>query len=212
MHRLIEQYPLQRGSHPLRDDGMCAMEMVAWLAGEAHSDEPECACPVIGALVRACNDAMSDPARNRYLRPLVPQLVQSRAGAIVEHKRGMLAVDCLVRRLLPRWLERRYRHQEAHLLRSMRSIECVSHVRAATRVITTYADDHRAARWVLDRVIDGMPAPRYVSGVVQLARALNDSGAWAEMAELVERMAAVRSHSHSQDAPDNAKGTGEIAR
>ena len=94
MQRLIEQYPLQRGSHPHRDDGMCAMEMVAWLAGEAHSDEPECACPVIASLVRACNDSMSDPARNRYLRPLVPQLVQTRADRRVEQARGMLAIDC----------------------------------------------------------------------------------------------------------------------
>jgi len=209
MHRLIEQYPLQRGSHPVRDDGMCAMEMVAWLAGEAHTDEPECACPVLGALVRACNDAMSAPARNRFLRPLVPQLVQTRADAIVERERGMLAVDCLVRRLLPRWLERHYRRREAQLLRSLPPIECLSHVRAANRVISTYVGDHRATQWVLDRASEGMSAPRYVAGVAQLARALNDSDAWAEMVQLVERMTAVRSR--QQDASDNAKGPGKIA-
>lgn len=192
MHRLIEQYPLQRGSHPSRDDGMCAMEMVAWLAGEAHSDEPECACPVMAALVRACNDSMSDQARNQYLRPLVPQLVHTRATATVERLRGILAIDCLVRRLLPKWLERHHRREEAQLLRDMRRIERVSHIRAATRVITTYAGDHRAAQWVLDRALEGVPPARYVAGIVQLARALNDSDTWREMSELATRMAAAR--------------------
>ena len=37
----------------VRKNDLCAMEMVAWLAGEAHSDEPECACPVLAAMVRA---------------------------------------------------------------------------------------------------------------------------------------------------------------
>jgi len=192
MQRLIEQYPLQRGSHPSRDDGMCAMEMVAWLAGEAHSDEPECACPVLASLVRACNDAMSDPARNRYLRPLVPQLVQTRADAAVEHRRGIAAIDCLVRRLLPRWLDQHHRFEEARLLRHMAPIKSLSHVRAATRAITTYAGDHRATQWVLDRALDGTAAERYVPGVVHLARALNDSAAWVEMVTLAEQMAAIR--------------------
>jgi hypothetical protein len=212
MHRLIEQYPLQRGSHPSRDDGMCAMEMVAWLAGEAHSDEPECACPVVSALVRACNDAMSDPSRKRYLRPLVPQLVHTRANATVERLRGLLAIDCLVRRLLPRWLERHHRGEEASLLRHMRPIERMSHVRAASRMITTYADDPRAAQWVLERALDGTPAERYVAGVVQLARALNDGDTWAEMASLAGRMAAARIQSERAPAPSDAQGSGEVAQ
>lgn len=186
------------------------MEMVAWLAGEAHSDEPDCACPVVSALVRACNDAMSEPTRNRYLRPLVPQLVHTRANATVERLRGMLGIDCLVRRLLPRWLDRHHRREEASLLRHMRPIECLSHVRAATRVITTYADDHRAAQWVLDRALDGTPAERYVAGVVQLARALNDGDTWAEMVQLTERMAAARIQSEPA-APDDALAADKVA-
>ncbi|MCA8975327.1 MAG: hypothetical protein KDC98_11440, partial [Planctomycetes bacterium] len=87
MQRLIGQFPLASGAHPTRSDGMCAMEMVAWLAGEAHSDEPACACPVLGALVRACNDVMGDRDRNRLLRPLVPALVNSRATVAIERQR-----------------------------------------------------------------------------------------------------------------------------
>lgn len=171
---------------------MCAMEMVSWLAGEAHSDEPECACPVLAALVRACNDAMSEHLRNEYLRPLVPQLVHTRANATVERMRGLLVVDCLVRELLPKWLDRHCRSGEADLLRGMAPIRNLSHVRAATRVITTYADDHRASQWVLDRALEGAEPSRYVAGSVQLARALNDRDTWKTMASLVSRMAAAR--------------------
>jgi hypothetical protein len=192
MQRLIEQYPLQRGSHPSREDGMCAMEMVAWLSGEAHSDEPDCACPVISALVRACNDAMTDHNRNCYLRPLVPQLVHTRANATVERLRGFLAIDFLVRWLLPRWLDRHARRDEAKLLRDLQPIEQLRHVRAAARVITTYAGEQRAAQWVLDRALEGAPAQRYIAGVVQLARALNDGQTWSEMAQLAQRLAGTR--------------------
>lgn len=38
---------LKEGSHEARERGVCAMEAVAWLAGEKHSDAPRCACPVI---------------------------------------------------------------------------------------------------------------------------------------------------------------------
>lgn len=192
MQRLIDQYPLQRGSHPSRDDGMCAMEMVSWLSGEAHSDEPDCACPVMAALVRACNDAMTEHQRNHHLRPMVPQLVHTRANSTVERLRGLMAVDCLVRELLPKWLDRHRRSAEADLLRAIPSIRNLSQVRAAARVITTYADDHRAAQWVLARALDGAAPARYVAGIVQLARALNDNDTWAVMAALIERMTTVR--------------------
>ncbi|MCK5945532.1 MAG: hypothetical protein KAI24_26315 [Planctomycetes bacterium] len=188
MQRLIEQYPLQRGSHPSRDDGMCAMEMVAWLAGEAHSDEPQCACPVLAAMVRACNDVMSDEARNQHLRPLVPQLVHSRRTAAVERARGLIAIDFMVRGLLPRWLERRGRRDDAQVLRQLAPIERLEDVRAARRVLDAFVPQQRAAFWVIDRALEGQPAPRYVAGVVQLARSLNLGGVWAEMAALAERM------------------------
>jgi len=192
MQRLIEQHPLQRGAHPSRDDGMCAMEMVAWLAGEAHSDEPECACPVLAALVRACNDAMTDHARNAHLRPLVPQLVNSRRSVAIERVRGLLAIDSMVRTMLPTWLLRHGRHEEATLLRQLPAIERLEDVRTARRAIQTFAKDQRAAEWVLDRALEGVPAPRFVAGIVQVARSLNDGATWAEMAALAERMVEAR--------------------
>jgi hypothetical protein len=44
---------------------MCAMEAVAFVAGEPWSDHPECACPVLSTFMRAWNDALPDRDRTR---------------------------------------------------------------------------------------------------------------------------------------------------
>lgn len=189
--RLIEQHPLRRGAHPTREHGMCAMEMVAWLAGEVHSDEPRCACPVIAAFVRACNDALHDEARNRLLRPLVPKLINTRANAAVERVRGLVVVDTLVRQLVPSWLRRHHRHEEAALLAGLQPVHDAEALRASLRAIEHYGRDLHAARWVLQRAQDGVPPARFVAGAVQVARALNDPPTWTMMAHVAEAMAQV---------------------
>ncbi len=188
MQRLIDQHPLQRGAHPTRGDGMCAMEMVAWLAGEAHSDEPVCACPVLAAFVRACNDAMSDAQRNRYLRPLVPRLVNTRGSAASERQRGLVVVDALVRHLLPAWLRRHRRADEAKLLGELPPVQGAEDVRASLRAVECFVPDHHAARWVLQRAVEELPPARYVAGAVQVARALNDAETWTLVVETIEQM------------------------
>lgn len=77
---------LKAGGHSSRAQAVCAMEAVAWLAGEPHSDQPQCACPVIGSFMRSWNDAIqTDEKRNALLKPLLPLLV----GAIRERRRAM---------------------------------------------------------------------------------------------------------------------------
>lgn len=192
MRRLIEQHPLQRGAHPDRGAGMCAMEMVAWLAGEPHSDEPRCACPVLAAFVRACNDAMSDGARNRWLRPLVPQLVNTRTTAAIERRRGMLVVDGVVRTLVPLRLRRVHCVAEAQLLAGLDPIEHLDGVRAALRAIEHYGRSQHGAIWVLQRVLDGLPPARYVAGAVHIARSVPDGAIWPLLVSWIERMVRIQ--------------------
>ncbi|MHC5072906.1 MAG: hypothetical protein ACYTGO_20725, partial [Planctomycetota bacterium] len=91
---VLEQFPISRGAHKTRDDGLCAMEMVAWLAGEEHSDDPRCACPVIASYVRALNDCLpSDAHREHYLRGLLPQLVNTRSHLQLRRRRAFRVVD-----------------------------------------------------------------------------------------------------------------------
>jgi hypothetical protein len=116
---LIERVSLKEGSHKSRDNGLCVMELVAWVAGEKHTDEPECVCPVIGAFLRCWNDALpTDADRDRLLKPLVAPSIGTRAGKDVANRRAFMCMDWGVRVSLPTWLEvcgERYRLHVAAL-------------------------------------------------------------------------------------------------
>ena len=45
----LDTVTLEKGGHASIDDGVCAMEMVAFLAGEPHSDSPACTSPILAA-------------------------------------------------------------------------------------------------------------------------------------------------------------------
>lgn len=86
---LITEVKLSAGAHSSPEEGMCAMEMVAWLEGLPHSDRPECTCPVLGVFARRINDAMPDDKRDALLKPLLPRLV----GTVsVEHQKARAEV------------------------------------------------------------------------------------------------------------------------
>lgn len=173
---------------------MCAMEMVAWLAGEEHSDEPRCACPVIAAFVRAVNDALpSDGERGRLLRPLIPQLVGTRGNRAAERRRGLQAVDAMVRRLLPLRLLRGGDRVAAELLMALPPVTGRTSAAVALRAVQCHAPDQRAARWVLERAVEGMAPARFVAGIVQLARDIGGRAPFVVCAEAVVRMAGRRS-------------------
>ena len=102
--RLAALPPLSAGGHEHVDEGACFMEAVAYVAGEPWSDKPACACPVLGAFMRAWNDDLPEADRDRLLRPLVRRLVGSRSTPEVEARRSWLAMDWLVRTNAPTWL------------------------------------------------------------------------------------------------------------
>ena len=96
---------MKSGSHATREEGMSAMEAVAWLAGEPHSDAPECASPLIAAFLRSWNDNLpTDEDRQRLLRPLLPLVIGTRADNATELRRSYMALDWLVRVHTPAWL------------------------------------------------------------------------------------------------------------
>jgi hypothetical protein len=111
---------LEYGSHGSRKAGMCAMEAVAFLANEPHSDAPKCACPVVASLIRRFNDRLpDDETRTRLLRPLLVKLVGSRSTPEVERKRAYLAADWAVRECTPLALESAKLTDEAAKLRAL---------------------------------------------------------------------------------------------
>ncbi len=58
----LDGISLKHGMHDSRQDGVCALEAVAWIAGEPHSDHPKCACPVLSDFLRKWNDDLPNDA------------------------------------------------------------------------------------------------------------------------------------------------------
>lgn len=118
LERLAE-IELGEGAHDRREDGMCAMEAVAWISGEPHSDTPECTCPVISGIMRTWNDALPDGDRTRLLRPLLPALIGTRGSEALEDRRRWRCLDWLVRVYTPAWLELAGLSDDAAALRAL---------------------------------------------------------------------------------------------
>ena len=102
--RLTRIKTLKSGSHRSISSGACIMEAVAYVAGEPWSDHPECVSPVIAGFLRSWNDSLpSDADRDRLLRPLIPQVLNTRNPEL-EQRRGVMCVDWFIREYTPAWL------------------------------------------------------------------------------------------------------------
>lgn len=196
MNRILDQFPLRRGAHDRRDDGMCAMEMVAWLAGEEHSDQPRCSCPAIASYVRALNDLLpNDSERTRLLRPLVPKFVNTRGNDADALRRGWVVLDGTMRELLPHRMRALRRGHEAEAFANAAPIVDVESARNAMTLVDRFAPDQHAMRWMLQRAIEGCAPAQWVPGAMQLVRLTNDTAAFEVAAAIAARMsmgAAVR--------------------
>ena len=100
----VEAAGLKKGSHKSSEAGMCALEAVAWLAEEPHSDSPQCACPVIASFVRRLNDIMTNGER-KELVPLLQGIIGTKGSSELERKRGFACADWAVRVILPMRLD-----------------------------------------------------------------------------------------------------------
>ena len=102
--RLAKITHLDHGAHKRFEDGACAMEAVAYIAGEPWSDHPKCACQVISAFMRTWNDGLPNEERTALLLPLIPKLVGTRGSEALANRRATMAADWLVRVHTPAWL------------------------------------------------------------------------------------------------------------
>jgi hypothetical protein len=78
---------LSRGKHASPEEGACVMELASMLAGEPFSDQPASVSPVVGALLRAYNDALDDE-RRQELYVCAAKVVGSRGSRGVEQIRA----------------------------------------------------------------------------------------------------------------------------
>jgi hypothetical protein len=135
---------LDEGGHPNRAAGVCALEAVAWLAGEPHGDAPACVCPVLARFIRHWNDELGDDERTRVLRPLLPALVGTaldRAtleGEELQRRRWWGIVSWGVREALPAWLKLAGLEREAHVLADLSDVRPDTVARAAIDLEATF--------------------------------------------------------------------------
>lgn len=115
---LLDELELKGGGHGSFNDGVCAMEAVAWLAGEPHSDHPQCASQVIGAFMRTWNDQLPDDQR-QVLKGYLPRLVGTAKGPALEDRLAWMAADWLVREYTPAWLRLAGLEDQALLLEGL---------------------------------------------------------------------------------------------
>ena len=99
----MSDYKLSHGSHETASEGRCAMEWVAYLAGEPHTDQPVCVSPVLRSFGISLNDSWDDEQRQK-LRPYLARCIGT-AGDGRDQERGWLAMDWLIREFTPAFLE-----------------------------------------------------------------------------------------------------------
>jgi hypothetical protein len=112
----LENIRLKFGGHQFREDGLCAMEAVAYLAGEPHSDCPVCTCPILAAYVRSLNDGMDDETR-QLLKPYILRLIGTNNDK--EQERAELLVWAAVTEFAPLALEQAGLKDHADKLRNI---------------------------------------------------------------------------------------------
>jgi hypothetical protein len=146
---LLDKIQLRAGPHkPPGKDGeveACVMEMVACVAGEAWSDRPQCACPVITHLAMKLNDRANGEAR-QLLKPLIPRMVGTRSTPKVERKRAWLAADWAVRVMAPMALDYVKKPELAKRLRDLPEVTRENY-QEARRVCMEVRDAANAAAY-----------------------------------------------------------------
>ncbi len=135
------EYALSRGRHVSPDRGRCAMEWVAQLTGEVHTDRPSAASAVAAEYVRSLNDVLDDEPRQR-LRPYLVRMLGT-AGDGLDEQRAWSCALRLARTCLPVALDAAGLPEQAQRLRfapGEELREAVGEARAAA------ADARSAAR------------------------------------------------------------------
>ena len=98
----LDDLTLQAGGHSSPEQGLCVMEAVAYMAGEKHSDMPQCVSPVLRAYGMRLNDSLPDDQR-QALKQFVPALIGT-AGDGLDQARRDLAQRTVMTEWLPQWL------------------------------------------------------------------------------------------------------------
>jgi hypothetical protein len=90
---------LSKGNHESPNEGMCIMECVAYIAGEAHTDHPKCASPVCTSYAIRVNDKSTSKQRDT-LTKFVLRLAGSKNDEL-EVERFLILLNAATHKFLP---------------------------------------------------------------------------------------------------------------
>jgi hypothetical protein len=131
---------LKSGSHRDPGVGMCFNEAASYLAGEKHSDSPQCVSPVIRRFGMALNDRLDD-TRRQLLRPYVYRSLGTAGDGRDEERRQMCA-EWLIENLPPIY-ERAGLTEAAEKIRGFSGNLAVENVQRVLREVRNEAYEAR---------------------------------------------------------------------
>lgn len=70
-------------AHETREEGMCAMEFVAWVANEPHTDHPACVDYALGWFFIGLNDNLDDEER-QSLKPYLGRCLGTKDDGLAD--------------------------------------------------------------------------------------------------------------------------------
>ena len=101
----LDRTNLSYSSHTHREDGVCLTEVVAWLAGEPHTDEPKTMCPTLTKIMKYWNDELNIPYRDPAIKHYAPRLIGTNLGPKAAELRANMAAEWLFQQYFPGWLD-----------------------------------------------------------------------------------------------------------
>jgi len=138
---------LAAGSHVGPANGACIMEAVSYVAGEAWSDSPACVSPAIAAFMRRWNDCLLGAARERLLKPLLLDVLDTATTPEDERVRAWMALDWMTRVNAPAWLRLAGLGEQADAMSAMAPLVDITSADAGRATMGAAKDAaHAAAR------------------------------------------------------------------
>ena len=140
----LDAIRLESGGHTSRADGVCVMELAAWIAGREHTDRPPCVSPAIGSFLRSWNDSLADEPR-QMLKPYAAKVLNTATTKADEEARAWMATDWLAREFAPAFLRLAGLIEHAEKLERLAALANDKSARAAQPTIDAAESAARSA-------------------------------------------------------------------
>lgn len=180
---MIIDYTLRPGSHESPQDGLCAMEWIAYLAGEKHSDYPSCVDLALRGFAIGLNDNLPDDLRQQ-LRPYLARMIGTADDGRSEERRYAVA-DWAIHVAAAHAQVRVGRNDLAEKLRAIPEVRDVISALEAGRVARGVAHPHDQAD-AANAAADAAAHAADAAGTARAARAATDAAKAAAAAARLE--------------------------